>query len=152
MPLPWVPVPPHATTGTGSQAEQEYRQTRTCSASVLLHELYPTIMSPQPLAKTSRHSMSAGFAGCARQELDQVWVRKSPGLAEHRAHWAHPCHTTRSSIKHCHQSAPFLSLALSPKSTHNFLLNSFFFCLILFIFGCCIAEEQGCGCYFHLRE
>lgn len=49
----------------------------------------------------------------------------------------------------CLQSALFLPLALSPKSTHNLLL---FFYLILFIFSCCIAEEQGRGRYFHLRE
>lgn len=51
--------------------------------------------------------------------------------------------------KPCLQSALFLPLTPSPKSTHNLLL---FFYLILFIFGCCVAEEQGRGRYFHLRE
>lgn len=37
--------------------------------------------------------------------------------------------------------------ALNPPT--NFFI---FFYLILFIFGCCIAEEQECGRYFHLRE
>lgn len=87
LPLLRVPVPTDATTGQGTKQNRKDRQARKISAPALLHELPPTIMPAQPLAKT----VSAGVAGCVRQELmltpDRSWIRVWGGVAGRAQDW-----------------------------------------------------------------